>query len=101
MSQTKRMPMKKMFLITIAAITVLVLAGIAFSRFASTDITSAQAEQIAIEVTGGWLLTSLELEWQIWRWVWEAEVLGDGVIHEIYIDANTGRIISHERDILD
>ncbi|MCL2579692.1 MAG: hypothetical protein FWE32_06630 [Oscillospiraceae bacterium] len=91
--------MKKLKRIAVAALILLALAvGWAGWSWVNISVTGVQAGDLAIAHVGGGAATTPDLEWEGWRWAWNLEVWQDGLVHEIYVDARTGRIIRHEID---
>ncbi|MCL2354669.1 MAG: helix-turn-helix domain-containing protein [Oscillospiraceae bacterium] len=91
----------KMYLITISIIVAFIIIFVAttgiWTRF-NANISREKAMDIAVSHAGGGRANTPELDWKIWRWLWYVEVVYDGLMHEIYINPNTGEVVRYEID---
>ena len=69
--------------------------------FWPTRISGQEAMNIAIEHVGGGYANTAKREFEAFQKAWNVEVFYDGLIHEIYINANSGAIIKVEFDLRD
>ncbi|MCL1997701.1 MAG: PepSY domain-containing protein [Turicibacter sp.] len=92
----------KVLLVIVAIVGVVVLGTAAITYF-TADISSAQVMQIAQNYVGSGIATTPELDWEIWRWLWNVEVVDPetGLVHELYIHPNTGAVVRQEISIWD
>ncbi|MCL2014957.1 MAG: PepSY domain-containing protein [Defluviitaleaceae bacterium] len=97
------LPQKIKILLIITAILGAILLGTMAITYFTADISAAQAMQIAQNYVGSGTATTPDLDWEIWRWLWNVEVLNPetGLIHELYIHPNTGAIVRQEISIWD
>jgi uncharacterized membrane protein YkoI len=95
-SESANKTVKKVIIIA-AIIVVILVAFMIWQRF-NVTVPRQDVMDIAIAHVGGGTATTPELDWEIWRWVWNLEVWHDGLVHELYINSRTGEIISHEID---
>jgi len=66
----------------------------------TATITSEQAIEIALAIAPGRLI-EVSRDWEAGRPVWELEIRHEGLVHEFYIDMETGAILEHEFEIDD
>lgn len=60
---------------------------------AGTSTSRATAERIALGAVPGGRIRSAELEVEHGRQVWKVDVIAGGVVHEVYVDLGTGKVI--------
>ena len=89
----KARPIKK-WLIIVA----IVLAVLAAFMLWPTNISRQEAMEIALSHVGGGVASRPERDFEAFQRAWNVEVFYGGIVYEIYINANTGAIISVEID---
>jgi uncharacterized membrane protein YkoI len=68
------------------------------SASGGSALTAEQAKAIAVRAAGGGRVESIERETEHGRLVWDADVIVDGVEHDIDVDAATGEVTRHRTD---
>ncbi|MCL1935150.1 MAG: hypothetical protein FWF57_02065 [Defluviitaleaceae bacterium] len=95
----RAMKIIKNVIISLSVATVLILGFVIWSWF-SISIDSAQAVNIALERTGGGTAIGPDLGFEIWvggaGFAWDVEVMFENIMHSIYVDARTGRVVYHD-----
>ncbi|MCL1988182.1 MAG: PepSY domain-containing protein [Firmicutes bacterium] len=103
LKQTSKFAKKAKILVFLIFVILLIAVATMATTYFTADISASQAMQIAQDFVGSGFATSPDLEWEIWRWLWNVEVVipENALIHELYIHPNTGAIIRHEISIWD
>ena len=65
------------------------------TQTATESISREQAGQIALGITPG-RLVQVDRDWENGRAAWWVEIRHEGMVHEFYIDMQTGAVIQHE-----
>ena len=89
--------MKKKVIVSMVTIGVLMIGFLTF-WFWPADITNDQAVEIAIEHVGGGVANRASRDFERFRRVWSVEVFYDNMVHEVYIDVNSGEVVGIERN---
>jgi len=77
----------------IIALVIILLVGILTFMFWPTNISRQDATDIAIRHVGGGRANPAEREFERFQRVWSVEVFYDGLVHEVFINVNTGEVI--------
>ena len=92
-----RIKMKKKVIASIVTAGILVIALFTF-LFLPANITNEQAVDLALAHIGGGVANRAEREFEGFRRVWSVEVFYENIVHEVYIQVNSGEILGVERD---
>ena len=91
----------KFKIIIASVIIVLVAIAILTFMFWPASISSQDAIDIATSHVGGGRANPAEREFESFQRVWSVEVFYDGLVHEVFINVNTGEVIRVELDSWD
>jgi len=88
---------KKLRLVVIIVVVVLIAAAlVAFYLPVGANITRDEAQQIALELVGGGFTNPPDIDLERFQRTWYVEVFYEGLVHSIYINTQSGAIVSRE-----
>jgi len=88
--------MKKKIITRSVMIGVITIIGLLIFLFLPANITNEQAVKIAIEHIGGGVANRAEREFENFRRVWSVRVFYENMVHEVYVQVNSGEILGIE-----
>lgn len=66
-----------------------------------SNISRHEAEEIAVSHVGGGIASSADRDFEQFQRVWSVEVFYNNIVHEVYINMNTGNVVRVEIDAWD
>ena len=88
---------KKWKLVVVILVVVLIItAAVAFYLPVGANITRDEAHQIALDLVGGGFANPPDIDLERFQRTWYVEVFYEGLVHSIYINTQSGEIVSRE-----